>query len=56
MWTVLLEGELADVNSRSLGCMMSEKVNQEVNMIKNHGFGFNCGISLRRVGGPLSLA
>lgn len=41
IWVVLLEGELVDVNSRSLGCRMNEKVSQETNIMKNHGFGFN---------------
>lgn len=53
---VLLEGELVGVNDRSLGWMTREKVNQDANMTKNHGLGLSCGISLRRGGGPLSLA
>lgn len=36
--------------------MIREKVSQDRSMMKNHGFGFNWGISLRRVGDPHSLA
>ena len=45
-----------DRNDRSLGWMIREKVSHEVSMIKNQGFGFNWGISLRRGDAPLSLA
>lgn len=44
------------MSDSSLGWMMSEKVSHDASMMKNHGFGLSCGISLRRGGGPLSLA
>lgn len=53
---VLLDGGLVEVKVMSLGWMISEKVSHDVSIIRNHGFGLSCGMSLRRVGGPLSLA
>lgn len=53
---VLLVGGLVWVNDSSLGWIINENVNHDISMTKNHGFGFSCGISLRRGGGPLSLA
>lgn len=45
---VLLVGGLVVRNVRSFGWMISEKVNHDTSMIKNHGLGLSCGISLRR--------
>lgn len=56
MVMVLSEGRLVEVNIRSLGWRINEKVNQDISIIKNHGLGFSWGISLRRKYGPLSLA
>lgn len=53
---VLLEGKLVEVNDRSLGWRINENVNHDASIIKNHGLGFSCGISLRRGYCPLSLA
>jgi len=53
---VLLEGGLTGVNESNLGWMISERVSQDSNMMRNHGVGLSCGISLRRMDGPLSLA
>lgn len=47
---VLLLGELVDVNDRSLGSITKEKVSHNSNIMKNQGFGFSCGMSLRRGG------
>lgn len=51
---VLLEGELVEINDRSFGWMIMEKVNHDASMMKNHGFGLSCGMPLRR-GGVLFL-
>ena len=45
---LLVEGELVGVNDRSLGWIIKEKVNHDVSMMKNHGLGLSCGMSLRR--------
>lgn len=45
---VLLEGELVGINDRSFGWMIKEKVNHDRSMMKSHGFGLSCGMSLRR--------
>lgn len=36
--------------------MISERISQESIMMGNHGVGLSWGISLRRIGRPLSLA
>lgn len=46
---VLLMGGLVRINDSSLGWMIRESVSQDMIMMKNHGFGLSCGISLRRV-------
>lgn len=56
MARTLLDGGLIGVNDRSLGWMIKEKVSQDRTMMKNHGLGFNWGMSLRRAGDPQSLA
>ncbi len=38
---VLLEGELVEVKVMSLGWMTSEKVNHDVNIIRNQGSGLS---------------
>lgn len=40
----------------SLGWMINERVSQDTSIMGSHGFGLSCGMSLRRNGGPLSLA
>lgn len=52
----LLEGGLEDINDRSLGWITSENVSHDKVRMRNHGFGLSWGMSLRRGGGPLSLA
>lgn len=42
------DGGFVDKNKRSLGWMTREKVTHEASMIKNQGFGFSWGTSLRR--------
>lgn len=44
----LLDGGFIVTNVSSLGWIIRVKVSHEVSMIKNHGFGFSCGIPLRR--------
>lgn len=46
--TGLLDGGFIVTNVSSLGWIIRAKVSHEVSMIKNHGFGFSCGIPLRR--------
>lgn len=46
--SVLLVGGFVVVNDSSLGWMIKENVSQDVIMMKSHGFGLSCGISLRR--------
>lgn len=41
---------------KSLGCMISKRVIHDIVMIRSHGPGLSCGMSLRRRGIPLSLA
>lgn len=53
---VLLEGGFVGMKDRSLGCMRRRKIAHDVSIIRNHGFGLSCGISLRRRSRPLSLA
>lgn len=43
-----LDRGLVGMNDRSFGWMISEKVSHDVSIIKNHGLGLSCGISLRR--------
>lgn len=44
----LLDGGFVDKNVMILAWMIRENVSQEMSMIKNHGAGFSCGMSLRR--------
>lgn len=44
----MLEGGLEGVKCRSLGWMISEKISHVISMVKNHGLGLSCGMSLRR--------
>ena len=44
----LLDGGFIDTNVRILGWIIREKVSHVMIIIKNHGAGFSCGISLRR--------
>lgn len=52
----VLVGWLVEIKVMSLGWMINEKVSQDVSIMRNHGFGLSCGMSLRRDGCPLSLA
>lgn len=51
---VLFVGGFVGVNDSILGWIIREYVNHDVIMIKSHGFGLSCGISLRRRGSSLS--
>lgn len=36
------------MKGKSFGWMSSAKINQDSSIVKNHGAGLSCGISLRR--------